>query len=214
MKKKLKIACVAYVFVFCIAALACQADVINIIQNSDMESNTGGVVDAWLLDSWGSNRAYAYTTEYSHSATHSIKLYNASDTAYASGDWYQNAAVTAGTEYTFTGWVKGVNIELDTGGHAGIGYKWLDAGGSQIGNVGEIYISSGTTDWTLLTRTVVAPENAVQVKFYTIMYKTKGDVYTDDMSVTYTSIPEPATLSLLMGVSLLNFLFSKKVKRQ
>jgi len=161
----------------------------NLLLNSDMESNTEGVVDNWTFSAW-SLPSYPctgeYVTETSYSPTHSLKL---SASVSGNGKWYQWVNVTAGTTYTLSAYFKKTDgLSMTMGG------KFYDASNNLLltFNINE---PGGTYDWTQYSGNITAPDTAVKAELYFCFYHATGTAWADN--ITFTAVPEPATMMLL-----------------
>ncbi|MCD4826047.1 MAG: hypothetical protein K8S55_15765, partial [Phycisphaerae bacterium] len=98
---------------------ACAA---NLLRNSDMESNTKGVVSGWSFNGWDKACPCKgeYVSETSHSASHSLKMSNANAGRTAKGKWTQEVKVVGRKTYRFSCWLKGSGLT----GSTGITLKW------------------------------------------------------------------------------------------
>ena len=177
----------------------------NMVPNASFEvADTAGTMpDAWtVLQAPGK---VVWSTE-AHTGSKSMELqYNNPEAIISPTD---RIAVTAGTEYTFSAWLKSTNGAEAVGPNARL--KWFDAAGDVVEidygwNNWQWYAVTAPIEWTELTAvTIEAPAGAATVE-YAWLYTWKGDqtsgVYIDDVSMT----PEPATMGLLAlgGLALL-----------
>ncbi|MCD4825884.1 MAG: hypothetical protein K8S55_14930 [Phycisphaerae bacterium] len=160
----------------------------NKIVNSNMESNTKGVVDGWSFSGW--DKACPCKGEYvsktSHSASHSLKMSNANAGRTAKGKWTQEVKVVGRKTYRFSCWLKGSGLT----GSTGITLKWY-------GTHSKAYLSmdglgkSGTYGWTYFSKDVVAPAAAVRAVVSFVMYKRKGTIWADDIKLQQIKPAEP-----------------------
>jgi len=97
---------------------------------------------------------------------------------------YQTVAVTAGSDYTFSGWA-------DVGSQANGGFKfqvklqWRNASG-KISTVKLTELTGPTSGWTELTATDTAPAGATEVRVMMTLRNLNGSVYVDDFGFAPT----------------------------
>jgi len=170
----------------------------NLILNSDMESNTDGVVDNWTLSIWDPTNypcTGEYATDASYSPTHSLKL---SASVSGNGKWSQWVNVTGGETYTLSGYIKRTNSS------GAILYKIYDANDNLLVNTG-IADSYGAHDWMLLSTSIVIPDNGVKIEIALTLYHGTGTIWADNI----TFVPEPATM-MLLGLGSVSVLISRR----
>lgn len=158
----------------------------NLLLNSDMESNTDGVVDDWIAAP-GSYCTCTYDNETSYSPTHSLKLESSSTSS--NGIWYQRRSVAEGTTYTLSAYMKAENRD---GG--GISYKIYDASWVIVGE-GVMNAFGTTSDWSQYSKAITIPDNGVKIQVGLYFYHNTGTIWADN--ITLTAVPEPTTMILL-----------------
>lgn len=112
---------------------------------------------------------------------------------------FQDVAVVAGTNYTFSGWHKTPSNPLDVGVEARI--EWRNAGSnSEISRTPNL-TTAPTSDYSQFSLSAVAPAGADLARVVYAIQTFGGDgpsnsgtVFVDDVSIV--AIPEPATVAL------------------
>ncbi|QGQ95536.1 DUF5060 domain-containing protein [Paenibacillus psychroresistens] len=147
----------------------------NMLQNPGFETDDGyGSVNQWTCEQ----------TFYCSRDT-SIKRTGNSSLRWSgsSGAWFgtlQDVAATAGTTYTFDGYV---NITATTG-ELNVKLQFLNSAGTIIADNNSAIFTAVTAGWVNVHGAYVAPAGTAKVRVYPYIRGLNGTMYFDDFSVT------------------------------
>ncbi len=151
----------------------------NILVNGDLETDieSNGVPDGWANDP-GANGAY--TTEYSRSSSHSVKIFNYS----GDGAWHKSVSgIATGRQYMVSGWIKTNGVPLNDARGAKVMVGWKNSTGWVWSNWAASTILRGDNDWTWLTVSAPAPQTATEVVI--LFYgPAAGSAWADDLEIS------------------------------
>ncbi|GMK44525.1 hypothetical protein PghCCS26_16530 [Paenibacillus glycanilyticus] len=149
---------------------------VNKLQNAGFDtSNSNNKPDQWVCE----NDYFCYRdTTVKRSGTASMKMTG------DSGPWlafYQDAAATAGTAYTFDGYY---NAAANNGTTIEFRLRFLDASNTILQD-NLLYTHTGTnTGFANINGTRTAPANTAKARVYIYMKDLRGSLYFDDFSLT------------------------------
>lgn len=83
-----------------------------------------------------------------------------------------------GQQFRLSAWVKG----LEATGCTDVAIAWYKGSGDWIGNSTSSKLPAGTTEWTQLTATGIAPAGTVYLQIYLRSWSNRGTVWFDDVS--------------------------------
>jgi hypothetical protein len=179
---------------------------------------------------WANFGGAQFSTTYAHSGSSSLYTPD-NGGGYSVPGTYQDFAATAGQTFTLSGWVYTPNVLPTLGNDFAIfqlsfftgappnNYA-VGADGPAVGvNIGQPAGGGGVPlpqgVWTFASVSAMAPAGANSMGAYIldINADANADFYFDDMSLTASPVPEPATLSLCaLGIAgLAGFRFRRKV---
>jgi chitodextrinase len=149
---------------------------VNKLQNPSFDtSNSNNKPDAWTCEN---DYFCSRDTSVKRSGTASMKM--SGDT----GPWlgfYQDAAATAGTAYTFDGYY---NAAANNGTTIEFRLRFLDASNNILQD-NLLYTHTGTnTGFANVNGSRTAPANTAKARVYIFMKDLKGSLYFDDFSLT------------------------------
>lgn len=170
---------------------------LNLIPNPSFELGSGTVPDDWSLTEGADRITWETNTNNGSKSMLLTGFGNKPEATISSTD---PIAVTAGTEYAFSAWVKSMTGAAASG--TNLRLRWNDAAGNGIGggwNNFSWYGVDAGAGWDEVTAvTIEAPAGAVNLDL-AWLYSWKGTpndgVYIG--SVSMVEVPEPMTLCLL-----------------
>ena len=154
----------------------------NMVVNPGVDTGSGSTdAPPWERKNGGSS----YVTSTYRSSPRSIQLINDYDgTSAPSHDVVQRVTgITAGTEYMYYVWVKGVNVQgIGAGGKPMGMLTWKNASGGTIDRWLNMHAPYGTYTWRKMMSYCEAPVNATQCDVYVRSWWdcTNGITYWDD----------------------------------
>jgi hypothetical protein len=150
----------------------------NLITNPSFESGASG----WDLQA-GANTTIS--TAAARTGSKSLKLVN-TGASKSNSAVHSFTSVKGGTEYVFSGWVKGVNV---VGKHAGgkplLLIQWYSSSGAKLGSNAYHWAPYGTYNWRQMLFNVQAPALAAKARVTLRSWYdcTSGHTYWDDISL-------------------------------
>ncbi len=166
----------------------------NLVQNPSLEEVNGTKPNKWFTGKWGTNTA-VFT--YPVTGSDGSKGASVAITAYTGGDakwFFEDVAVTAGTQYTFTESYKS-NVATN------VTIRWKKTNGAfsyvSLGNV------PASTNWTSQTKTITVPTDTVSMTIFHVIksvgtldidnYKLYKGANTSTVVTTPNPSPTPTT---------------------
>ncbi len=157
----------------------------NLLTNPGFELSTGGVPNEWTSDEYdsitdttvGSCGGCSYVGT-GHNGGNAVQIKFATQPTTVNRYWYQTVNVTAGTQYTLSGWITTSGMS-GTGG-ATFQVDWADSNGNWLDTSTLPEINTDVA-WTLLSGTVTAPANAATADVEAVLDSAGTAVY-DDMT--------------------------------
>lgn len=162
---------------------------------------------------WASFGGAQFSTTYAHSGSESLYTPD-NGGGYSVPGSYEVFAATAGQTFTMSGWVYTPNVLPTLGNDFAIFQLSFYTGappnnyavgsdGPAVGvNIGQpsggggVALPQGVWTFASITTTAPAGANSVGAYILDINADANADFYFDDMSLTASPVPEPATLSL------------------
>lgn len=131
----------------------------NLAPNPDFEEETGDWPNNWAAINLFKTSA-GYIAGNAHSGSHAIRL--ESGKSNGQGTW-QSDMITIEPDYlySFSGWVRNDGA---TGGYSMLKISFRDAADNEVDVAESERRSDAMTDWTQITATGFAPENAVRIR--------------------------------------------------
>lgn len=130
---------------------------------------------------------FSIDTTTAHSGNSSVKISNTTINAAKNPSYYVApilSIVPGETVITVSAWAKGMNI----GGTNRISLAWFDASGRYLTTNSSSSLPAGTTSWTQLTVSAVAPANAAYVEVHLVSANNPGTVWYDDVTLSQTTV--------------------------
>jgi hypothetical protein len=143
-------------------------------------SGTVALPTEWRLGSSGTAR-FAIDTSVAHSGLASLSISDAMTDTTGSPQIFVDPIdqnIVPGQTYTFSAWAQGLNAT----GSSHLTLFWRDINGNTISSMMSPNITRGTTSWTQLSVSAVAPSAAVAVRLALTSANNAGTVWFDDVS--------------------------------
>ena len=157
---------------------------LNLVRNSGFERGEP-FPESWTASGISPRDGVALSvdsTQREASGARCARMHVPADAPRAWRGWHQNVPVQPGRSYLFSAWVKCQDVrdgEVRLHAH----YRQADGQLSQRGGFASVGPSiSGTTDWTLMSGTLVVPDDAVTCQLHLTM-ETRGTVWHDRVTL-------------------------------
>ena len=152
------------------------------VRNGGLEEGEGDTPLGWTHDPADAQHHTSWTTENPHSGARCLKTTVAPD---AQSSWISTRQhgiyIVGGAEYTMRGWVKAEGVVGEAGWYIHVGN---DADPMMINNV--FGAGGGTHDWTEVSFTFTAPDEADRASLGTVLWGT-GLAWFDDLTLDCSS---------------------------
>jgi chitodextrinase len=148
----------------------------NLLLNPGFETDNAGRPSSWTYEQ---DYYVSRNTTTFRSGSASLRINGDSGPWFG---WYQEVTATAGTSYTFDGYVS---ITANTGSKLWVKVQFYDASGSLLQNNDAAYYNGTTTSGFVNVHGVyTAPANTAKVRIYPYFNDMRGTFFFDDFSLT------------------------------
>ncbi|MCD6359795.1 MAG: hypothetical protein J7M38_02955, partial [Armatimonadetes bacterium] len=164
----------------------------ELVTNGGFEA--GAQPKGWRVDVWEGEAHDEVDAAVAHSGQHSLHLAGDNDKGLIVAN--QRFTLLTGAPVTLSGYWKAA---LAQGTGARVVLRWTDAAGEKVRDETPL-TKTGAFDWERFELTVTPPEGAAAISLFLEIWRTRGDVWFDDVSAVQ-EIEPPAPDAFEVGRS-------------